>query len=718
MACNDNINPCSGCLDCVEITPCDDINYTNYTDTGCTETYPLRCVIYTGSDLSCISVHTNDNLETVLSSINDKLCTTDIPIHITNTDNTLNITQSGYQNHTNVINTKLSTTSGNAIIKNSDGLYAPIETLLTANDSSSIDFTVSGTHNHTLTAAVKISQADGNIISILSDGLFAGFSNNGIIKVVDGVVEFINGSSSNFIKADGTLDSNVYLTAETDTLNSVVTRGSTTSLSITTGGFIKSGGTSAQFLKADGSVDSNNYVISGTIVNTITGTANQVIVSSSTGSVVLSLPQSISTTSNVTFGNILANQFAKIGGSSSQFLKADGSVDSNTYLTSQTSITVNSTDAITLTATGSNNHTLSANVNISSTANNAIVVNSDGLYVPSSTSYTLPIASGSVLGGIKVGSNLTINGSGVLTTASNVAVSASNGLGISAGNISLGGSLTNDTTIVANGHTLSFSSTSSALNANNIPFASTTTSTMTGTETNQYQTSAYAGAILFNLSSPFTPFVGSKHAVYSGTLYKAGVGGYNGIMSTYYSTTELQGSGSVSTIVQYRAYAPQLSYSQTYSGTITNAVGLYIDDLSTDAAIASHITNKFGIYQEGVGDINRFYGTIESTSGSITTISDLRSKENIVEFTKGLNEIEQINTHRFNYIFNTNKTVTGVIAQELENLIPEAVTKSIFTMPDGTVYEDFRQVDSNTLIYTLINAVKELSKKIKVLEAK
>ena len=39
-------------------------------------------------------------------------------------------------------------------------------------------------------------------------------------------------------------------------------------------------------------------------VSTITGTANQVIASSSTGAVTLSLPQSIATTSNVTFGSL------------------------------------------------------------------------------------------------------------------------------------------------------------------------------------------------------------------------------------------------------------------------------------------------------------------------------------------------------------------------------------------------------------------------------
>lgn len=44
------------------------------------------------------------------------------------------------------------------------------------------------------------------------------------------------------------------------------------------------------------------------------------------------------TTNAITVGNLTATSFIKSGGTSSQFLKADGSVDSNTYLTSVTNI--------------------------------------------------------------------------------------------------------------------------------------------------------------------------------------------------------------------------------------------------------------------------------------------------------------------------------------------------------------------------------------------
>ena len=83
---------------------------------------------------------------------------------------------------------------------------------------------------------------------------------------------------------------------------------------ITANSFIKVGGLSTQFLKADGSVDSNSYALSSSITGLVPYTG-------ATGSVDLGVH------------TIRANSFVKQGGTASQFLKADGSVDTNTYLT-------------------------------------------------------------------------------------------------------------------------------------------------------------------------------------------------------------------------------------------------------------------------------------------------------------------------------------------------------------------------------------------------
>lgn len=56
-----------------------------------------------------------------------------------------------------------------------------------------------------------------------------------------------------------------------NTLDSVTDNGATTTNSLTAASFIKSGGTSSQFLKADGSVDSNDYTNAVDSVNGQTG---------------------------------------------------------------------------------------------------------------------------------------------------------------------------------------------------------------------------------------------------------------------------------------------------------------------------------------------------------------------------------------------------------------------------------------------------------------
>ena len=84
---------------------------------------------------------------------------------------------------------------------------------------------------------------------------------------------------------------------------------------ITANSIIKLGGTSSQFLKANGSVDTNTYALASSLSSYVpyTGAASSV---------------------NLGSNNITANSFIKVGGTSSQFLKANGSIDSTAYASS------------------------------------------------------------------------------------------------------------------------------------------------------------------------------------------------------------------------------------------------------------------------------------------------------------------------------------------------------------------------------------------------
>ncbi|MBS3156820.1 tail fiber domain-containing protein [Candidatus Woesearchaeota archaeon] len=96
--------------------------------------------------------------------------------------------------------------------------------------------------------------------------------------------------------------------------------------------------------------------------------------------------------------------------------------------------------------------------------------------------------------------------------------------------------------------------------------------------------------------------------------------------------------------------------------------------------------------------------------------SDARLKTNIQDYQYGLNEILQLRPVNFNWnqkavselSYNPNLTNTGLIAQEVEQIIPEWVE----TKEDG-----YKKIPgSGDLDLVLVNAVKELNSKISALE--
>ena len=115
----------------------------------------------------------------------------------------------------------------------------------------------------------------------------------------------------------------------------------------------------------------------------------------------------------------------------------------------------------------------------------------------------------------------------------------------------------------------------------------------------------------------------------------------------------------------------------------------------------------------------------EANSSSWATTSDQRIKKNIVDSTKGLAEIKQVQVRNFNYKsdeemplgengkplakgFDSVTTQTGFIAQELQAVLPEAVK----TGGNGVL-----SVQLDPVVYALINAVKELSAEVESLKA-
>lgn len=113
-----------------------------------------------------------------------------------------------------------------------------------------------------------------------------------------------------------------------------------------------------------------------------------------------------------------------------------------------------------------------------------------------------------------------------------------------------------------------------------------------------------------------------------------------------------------------------------------------------------------------VGNINAV-GNITATQDitAFYSSSDLRLKENIVKITESLEKVNKINGYSYNYINNATKLV-GVIAQELETVLPEAVYN--FTPADVTPNNEdpYKAVRYDLVVPLLIEALKELSEKV------
>ena len=107
--------------------------------------------------------------------------------------------------------------------------------------------------------------------------------------------------------------------------------------------------------------------------------------------------------------------------------------------------------------------------------------------------------------------------------------------------------------------------------------------------------------------------------------------------------------------------------------------------------------------------------SINGTSGSLVTegditafgsVSDRNRKENIIKIDNALDKVSQISGYTFNYI-GDDTPMTGVIAQELEEVLPEVVYET--ESPDGT---QSKAVRHGNIVGLLIESIKELKAEI------
>lgn len=101
-----------------------------------------------------------------------------------------------------------------------------------------------------------------------------------------------------------------------------------------------------------------------------------------------------------------------------------------------------------------------------------------------------------------------------------------------------------------------------------------------------------------------------------------------------------------------------------------------------------------------------------------TTISDERLKKDIVKIDNALDKVSQLNGYTFEYLADGKKSA-GVIAQEVEKVMPSAITESTLPLKMGEDDEtEYKTVQYDQLHGLMIEAIKELKAEIEELKAR
>ena len=225
----------------------------------------------------------------------------------------------------------------------SESLYAAAG--MSGNDNTSVGssalyYNQSGSSNTAIGYQSLFYNENSNNTAIGNRTLVANVSGSGNTALGNGA----NVGSDNLTNATAIGNGATVYSNDTIQLGNSSVTNVNTSGAITGASFIKSGGSATEFLKADGSVDTNTYLTTtGTAANVsgIVGIANGGTGSSTQNFVDLTTAQIVAGAKSFT-SDVTASSFIKSGGTATEFLMADGST-SNGSSTSVGAISTSST---------------------------------------------------------------------------------------------------------------------------------------------------------------------------------------------------------------------------------------------------------------------------------------------------------------------------------------------------------------------------------------
>jgi len=247
-------------------------------------------------------------------------------------------------------------------------------------------------------------------------------------------------------------------------------------------------------------------------------------------------------------------------------------------------------------------------------------------------------------------------------------------------------------------HTLTCGTFSGALSGNATSATSATTATtatqVSNTLTMNVSGTGLSGSQTFNGAAART-FTVTSNATSANTASTIVARDSSGNFSAGTITASLSGNASTAT-------------SATSATNATNATNFNVlADNSTNATHYVIFTGGATGNQRPNSDTALYYNPSSNTlnAGNFNSTSDINKKTNLREVVDSLEILKGIRGVRFDWVENNLPSV-GVIAQEVEQVLPELVTET----------EGVKSVNYNGLVGVLIEAVKELQAEVEELK--
>jgi hypothetical protein len=145
---------------------------------------------------------------------------------------------------------------------------------------------------------------------------------------------------------------------------------------------------------------------------------------------------------------------------------------------------------------------------------------------------------------------------------------------------------------------------------------------------------------------------------------------------------------------------------------------------TTAAAVSGWSPSASGVAFYGIGGIQITGSVALKAGGGWGVFSDARIKKDVKPLDWGLDHLRRIRPVAFKYnglggTEDDGRQHIGVVAQELEKMLPEMVTSRRGRLHNGDAKEtDIKVVDPSAFTYVLINAVKEQQEIIERQEAR